>query len=297
MEVTEQGCREMAAKLEKTTEKDPSGVGAIELLKLVLDADVKDKLKILSATKLSKVVVKLSKRDGCDREVRDLAEQVIQKWRRILNAPKASAKNAAPAPAPAPAPSPSSASSGFKSRPVAKTGEPTRDMVRQKLQQVFEAGIAANESRLREHESDTAEMAQEAEQALFDRYCGVDKEYKQRFRSLIFNLRDEKNPDFILSVVSGQTHVNDLATMDIKDMASEEMKRTRSNWVENKKMALMDSKSYEQYTGKKQQDGILKCPKCKSMKTEYTEVQTRSADEPTTKKCFCNDCNYRWKFC
>uniref|UniRef100_A0A7S4BN44 TFIIS N-terminal domain-containing protein n=1 Tax=Chrysotila carterae TaxID=13221 RepID=A0A7S4BN44_CHRCT len=160
MEVTEQGCREMAAKLEKTTEKDPSGVGAIELLKLVLDADVKDKLKILSATKLSKVVVKLSKRDGCDREVRDLAEQVIQKWRRILNAPKASAKNAAPAPAPAPAPSPSSASSGFKSRPVAKTGEPTRDMVRQKLQQVFEAGIAANESRLREHESDTAEMAQ-----------------------------------------------------------------------------------------------------------------------------------------
>jgi len=45
------------------------------------------------------------------------------------------------------------------------------------------------------------------------------------------------------------------------------------------------------------QDGILKCPKCKSMKTSYVEVQTRSADEPTTKKCLCTDCTYRWKFC
>jgi len=33
------------------------------------------------------------------------------------------------------------------------------------------------------------------------------------------------------------------------------------------------------------------------MKTEYIEVQTRSADEPTTKKCTCNNCDYRWKFC
>ena len=45
------------------------------------------------------------------------------------------------------------------------------------------------------------------------------------------------------------------------------------------------------------QDGILSCPRCKSKKTEYVEVQTRSADEPTTKKCLCNDCEYRWKFC
>ena len=51
------------------------------------------------------------------------------------------------------------------------------------------------------------------------------------------------------------------------------------------------------YKGIKTEDGILKCPRCKSMKTEYTEVQTRSADEPTTKKCVCNACDYRWKFC
>jgi DNA-directed RNA polymerase subunit M/transcription elongation factor TFIIS len=45
------------------------------------------------------------------------------------------------------------------------------------------------------------------------------------------------------------------------------------------------------------EDGILKCGRCKSYKTEYTEKQTRSADEPTTKFCYCHNCGHRWKFC
>lgn len=44
-------------------------------------------------------------------------------------------------------------------------------------------------------------------------------------------------------------------------------------------------------------DGILKCGKCKSYKTEYNEKMTRSADEPTTKFCYCYNCGHRWKFC
>lgn len=44
-------------------------------------------------------------------------------------------------------------------------------------------------------------------------------------------------------------------------------------------------------------DGILKCGRCKSYKTEYSERQTRSADEPTTKFCYCHNCGNRWRFC
>lgn len=44
-------------------------------------------------------------------------------------------------------------------------------------------------------------------------------------------------------------------------------------------------------------DGLFKCGKCKSYKTEYNEKQTRSADEPTTKFCYCHNCGNRWKFC
>jgi DNA-directed RNA polymerase subunit M/transcription elongation factor TFIIS len=45
------------------------------------------------------------------------------------------------------------------------------------------------------------------------------------------------------------------------------------------------------------EDGILKCGKCKSYKTSYYEVQTRGADEPTTKFCTCHICGNIWKFC
>lgn len=44
-------------------------------------------------------------------------------------------------------------------------------------------------------------------------------------------------------------------------------------------------------------DGLFKCGKCKSYKTEYNERQTRSADEPTTKFCYCYNCGNRWRFC
>ena len=83
----------------------------------------------------------------------------------------------------------------------------------------------------------------------------------------------------------------------LREMASEEMKKARQDAAEHAKMALMDDRTYKNYAGKATEDGILKCPRCKSMKTEYVEVQTRSADEPTTKKCTCNNCDYRWKFC
>merc|ERR1719217_1874675 len=129
---------------------------------------------------------------------------------------------------------------------------------------------------------------------MFNNFGDTGKKYKDRYRSLNFNLCDPKNPDFVRSVVMGSRMVEDLPKMDVKDMASDAVKKQREQAHEHAKMALMDAKSWEKYSGKQQQDGILKCPKCKSMKTEYTEVQTRSADEPTTKKCFCNACSYRW---
>jgi DNA-directed RNA polymerase subunit M/transcription elongation factor TFIIS len=45
------------------------------------------------------------------------------------------------------------------------------------------------------------------------------------------------------------------------------------------------------------EDGILKCGKCKSYKTTYYEMQTRSADEPTSKFCTCHNCGHKWRFC
>jgi len=42
-------------------------------------------------------------------------------------------------------------------------------------------------------------------------------------------------------------------------------------------------------------EGQFKCGKCKSKKTDYYQLQTRSADEPMTTYVTCKTCNHRWK--
>ena len=41
--------------------------------------------------------------------------------------------------------------------------------------------------------------------------------------------------------------------------------------------------------------GLFKCGKCKSTKTTYYQMQTRSADEPMTTYVTCLECGNRWK--
>jgi len=42
-------------------------------------------------------------------------------------------------------------------------------------------------------------------------------------------------------------------------------------------------------------EGMFKCGKCKSKRTTYYQLQTRSADEPMTTYVTCMDCGSKWK--
>jgi DNA-directed RNA polymerase subunit M/transcription elongation factor TFIIS len=42
-------------------------------------------------------------------------------------------------------------------------------------------------------------------------------------------------------------------------------------------------------------EGMFKCRKCKSKKTSYYQMQTRSADEPMTTYVHCIECGLKWK--
>jgi len=42
-------------------------------------------------------------------------------------------------------------------------------------------------------------------------------------------------------------------------------------------------------------DGIFQCSKCKSFKTTYYQLQTRSADEPMTNFHNCSNCGKNWR--
>lgn len=43
-------------------------------------------------------------------------------------------------------------------------------------------------------------------------------------------------------------------------------------------------------------EGLFACSKCKSKRTTYYQMQTRSADEPMTTFASCHSCDHKWRF-
>lgn len=57
------------------------------------------------------------------------------------------------------------------------------------------------------------------------------------------------------------------------------------------------NESKKVYKEEEPSDGMFKCGKCKTYKTTYYQMQTRSADEPMTTFVSCFNCKNRWRFC
>jgi len=60
--------------------------------------------------------------------------------------------------------------------------------------------------------------------------------------------------------------------------------------LKERELAIERAKAEE-----KDYEGQFKCGKCKSVKTTYYQLQTRSADEPMTTFVTCKGCGNRWK--
>ncbi|GAA6108464.1 transcription elongation factor A protein 1 isoform X1 [Tachysurus ichikawai] len=113
--------------------------------------------------------------------------------------------------------------------------------------------------------------------------------YKNRVRSRISNLKDMKNPNLRRNVLCGNVPPDRIAKMTAEEMASDELKEMRKNMT---KEAIRDHQMAK--TGGTSTD-LFTCGRCKKNKCTYTQVQTRSADEPMTTFVFCNECGNRWK--
>ena len=118
----------------------------------------------------------------------------------------------------------------------------------------------------------------------------ISKEYKLKYRSLSFNLKDKSNPDLRRRVLLGEIPCKDIVTWNVYQLASD--KRKEDN-VEIKKVALLNSQARKPTVSSTDQ---FKCGKCKQRKCTYYQMQTRSADEPMTTFVTCTNCNNRWKF-
>ncbi|KAK6031793.1 transcription elongation factor S-II [Ostertagia ostertagi] len=140
---------------------------------------------------------------------------------------------------------------------------------------------------------DPEDIAVRVEEKLFSVHKGTGDKYKAALRSRVFNLRDKKNPALrhVENVLTGVVKPDKFAIMTSEEMASDEVREMRDKF--NKAAILEHQMSVQQGTP----SDMFKCGKCGKKNCTYTQLQTRSSDEPMTTFVFCLECGNRWKFC
>lgn len=111
------------------------------------------------------------------------------------------------------------------------------------------------------------------------------KYYASNARRLLANISYTTNASEMISKIKNE-HVDPYSLVKL---TIEELNPTL--W------AAIKSKNLERIVVKQMaaDDGMFKCGKCKSMKTVYYQMQTRSADEPMTTYVTCTNCGAKWK--
>jgi transcription elongation factor S-II len=116
--------------------------------------------------------------------------------------------------------------------------------------------------------------------------------YKNRARALLLNLNPNsyvKNDKLIYRYLKGEIQPEELSVMNHREMFPE--RYLEADFFN--KEAIKDIMTSQE----KVYDSLLQCNRCRKHMISYYEVQTRSADEPTTKFCNCTNCGFRFTFC
>lgn len=117
------------------------------------------------------------------------------------------------------------------------------------------------------------------------KYTGI---YKQKFLQIQHNLKNSP-------VLKNWILEKKIKTKDVIDMRPEDM------WPDGPYAKKMEERILKEirkaYLAQevKNQEGFFTCGRCKSKKTTYYQLQTRSADEPMTTFVTCLNCDKNWK--
>jgi transcription elongation factor S-II len=93
-------------------------------------------------------------------------------------------------------------------------------------------------------------------------------------------------------VIEEEITPKELATMDVKQMASRELQKKRSI-AEKEAFNSLRSDWHEVHAPVGV--GMYTCENCKSQRTTSKEMQLRGADEPMTIFLRCADCGNEWR--
>ncbi|XP_077580366.1 transcription elongation factor A protein 1 isoform X2 [Stigmatopora nigra] len=297
----------IAKKMDKMAQKK-NGSGALDLLKELRSVPMT--LELLQSTRIG-MSVNAIRKQSTDEEVTSLAKSLIKSWKKLLDEPASGdkpsedkRKETAPASpsqgSPEAKEESSSSNSSGKSEHADVSANSlintfprapgTSDSIRIKCREMLSNALQAGDDNIAIG-ADCDELGAQIEECIFQEFKNTDMKYKNRVRSRISNLKDMKNPNLRRTVLCGSVTPERMAKMTAEEMASDELKEMRKNLT---KEAVRDHQMAT--TGGTQTD-LFTCGKCKGKACTYTQVQTRSADEPMTTFVFCNECGNRWKFC
>ncbi|KAI0410145.1 transcription elongation factor s-ii [Xylaria palmicola] len=285
-------------------EKAPSA-SIISLLE-GLKKEIRPTEEMLRTTKAGLVVGKL--RGHSNRDIGKAANEVVSKWRKIVEEEKKAKGLQAPGGRPRDSASPASKAASPAPKPVPTNGSKkvyegntetrkfttdkvdikrTDSQIRNNCIGVLYNGLAYRST---EPEDTVLLKAMAVEAAAFKTYNGETQAYKEKVRSLFQNLKVKNNLDLGRNVMSGSITAEKFVVMTSKQLQSAEQRKADAELEEEnmkKAQVPMEEKSISD---------TLECSGCKKKMVSYSQAQTRSADEPMTTFCQCMNCGKRWKF-
>ena len=113
--------------------------------------------------------------------------------------------------------------------------------------------------------------------------------YRRKAISILFNLNEPRS-HLVNRLKSGE-----VKTKDVADLSPDKL------WPTGPYATALKEKEYRELVKDKNKGvendfkGAFQCGKCRSWRTTYYQLQTRSADEPMTTFVNCVDCGKRWK--
>lgn len=274
-----------------------------------LQKNVKPTEELLRATGIGKVVNKL--KVYSDRDVGQLAADIVTKWRHTVNqqklanggssgtaTPTGASRNGTLSPMPTAKPTLPKASSpgvppdkrNWKADKISRDSL-TSDASRNNCIGLMYDGLCLGSEMA---SSQIVEIAKQVESAALS-LPGVNSSpaspiYREKIRSLFQNLKNKSNPQLRTRVLSGEISPSRFVRMTHEELKSKQQREVEEAiQKENMNNAMVAQEEYSV-------SHTIQCGKCKQFNVKYTQAQTRSADEPMTTFCECMSCGARWKF-
>ena len=295
----EQDVLDIGRQLEKlVSDGQPDNETASDLLSRLKELPIT--LDILQKTRIGMAVNVVRKATSKD-DIQTLAKGLIKSWKKLLDGDKgktAKEKTDSNLNKSIPSNSQKTESTNSTSTPSVKASsngngksssprQYTNDPIRLKCQEMIASSLKCPQRQ----DFDATDISVKIEFEIFNQFNDAGPKYKNKIKSRVMNLRDKRNIQLRLSIIDGEITPEKFAIMTTEELASDDLKEER------KKLTQESINDHQLATNTGTETGQFTCGKCKGNKTSYSQLQTRSADEPMTTFVFCNTCGNRWKFC